>query len=95
LDRLWAWVEIVFDYIAPVIVRDLGAALARYAALGFTVEPYAGGERYGFVARGGIHLHVTEWKEHDPGSTAAHGYLYVSDADALHAEWAAAARREI
>jgi hypothetical protein len=83
--------EIIFDYIAPVVpVRDLDAALARYAALGFTAEPYAGGERYGFVERGGIHLRLSEWSGHDPGSTSTHVYLYVSDADALHAEWAAA-----
>jgi predicted enzyme related to lactoylglutathione lyase len=83
--------DIVFGYIAPVIpVRDLDAALARYAVLGFSAEPYAGGERYGFVARGGIHLHLNERHEHDAGSTSTHVYLYVSDADALHAEWAAA-----
>ncbi|HEX3793950.1 MAG TPA: VOC family protein [Acidimicrobiales bacterium] len=79
-----------FDYVAPVIpVRNLDTALARYDRLGFTVQPYAGGERYGFVERGGIHFHLTEWDRHDPGSTAAQVYLYVSDADALHVEWAA------
>ena len=83
--------ECVFNYVAPVIpVRDLDAALGRYEALGFSVEPCTGGERYGFVERGGVHLHLLEWKEHDPGSTAAHVYLYVSDADALHVEWAGA-----
>lgn len=82
--------ECVFEHVAPVIpVRDLDAALARYQALGFTAEPDTGGERYGFLDRGGIHLHVVEWSDHDPGSTAAHVYMYVSDADALHAEWAA------
>ncbi len=80
-----------FEYIAPVIpVRDLDAALARYRSLGFAAEPYVGEERYAFVERGGIHLHLLERKDHDPRSTAAHVYLYVSDADALHAEWAAA-----
>jgi predicted enzyme related to lactoylglutathione lyase len=80
-----------FEYVAPVIpVGDLDAALARYRALGFAAEPYTGGERYAFVERGGIHLHLVERKNHDPGTTAAHAYLYVSDADALHAEWAAA-----
>ena len=80
-----------FEYVAPVIpVRDLDAALVRYRTLGFAAEPYTGGERYGFVERGGIHFHLAECEGHDPGSTAAHVYLYVSDAEALHAEWAAA-----
>jgi hypothetical protein len=83
--------ECEFEYVAPVVpVRDLDAALVRYAALGFKAEPYTGGERYGFVERGGVHLHILEWEDHDPGSTAAHVYLYVSDADALHAEWSVA-----
>ena len=81
--------EVIFAYAAPVIpVRDLDAAPARYRALGFTVEPYMGGERYGFVERGGIHFHLVELADHDPGSSATHVYLYVSDVDALRAEWA-------
>lgn len=82
---------VIFERIAPVVpVLDLDAALDRYRRLGFDVEPYAGGERYGFVERGAVSLHLTEWAEHDPGRTAAHVYIYVSDADALHAEWGAA-----
>jgi hypothetical protein len=81
---------VVFERVAPVVpVLDLDAALERYRRLGFMVEPYAGGERYGFVERGGVSLHLTEWAEHDPGRTAAHVYIYVSDADEVHAEWAA------
>jgi len=80
-----------FERIAPIVpVLDLDAALDRYRRLGFDTEPYTGGERYGFVERGGVSLHLTEWHNHDPARTAAHVYLYVSDADALHAEWAAA-----
>ncbi|MEV0395106.1 VOC family protein [Polymorphospora rubra] len=82
--------EITFDRVAPVVpVRDLDAALDRYRRLGFTVRAYAGGERYGFVDRDRISLHLTEWAEHDPARTAATVYLYVSDADAVHAAWAA------
>jgi hypothetical protein len=82
--------EITFEDVAPVVpVRDLDAALDRYRRLGFTVRPYAGEERYGFAERGRVSLHLTEWAEHDPTRTAATVYLYVSDADALHAEWAA------
>ncbi|MGX7670786.1 bleomycin resistance protein [Plantactinospora sp. DSM 117369] len=81
--------EVTFDSVAPVVpVRDLDAALDRYQRLGFTVRPYDGGERYGFVERGPVSLHLTEWAEHDPARTAATVYLYVSDADTLHADWA-------
>ncbi|WP_081952359.1 bleomycin resistance protein [Kitasatospora phosalacinea] len=80
-----------FERIAPVVpVRDLAAALARYGRLGFATERYGGGPGYGFVSRGAVELHLTEWAEHDPLRTGAVVYLYVSDADAVHAEWAAA-----
>jgi catechol 2,3-dioxygenase-like lactoylglutathione lyase family enzyme len=83
--------EISFDRAAPVVpVRDLDAALDRYRRLGFSVRAYDGGERYGFVDRGRVSLHLTEWAEHDPAHSASAVYLYVSDADALHREWAAA-----
>jgi catechol 2,3-dioxygenase-like lactoylglutathione lyase family enzyme len=82
--------EIAFSEVAPVIpVRDLDAALDRYRQLGFEVEAYAGGERYGYARRGSVQLHLTEWAEHDPAHSAAAVYLYVSDADALHAQWKA------
>jgi hypothetical protein len=77
-----------FDRVAPVIpVRDLDGALDRYRRLGFTAHPYSGGERYGFAERGSVSLHLTEWDEHDPGRAGAVVYIYVSDADALYAEW--------
>ncbi|MGW4124089.1 bleomycin resistance protein [Nocardia sp. NPDC004711] len=83
--------DITFDRVAPVIpVLDLDAALARYRRLGFSVHAYEGDARYGFADRGRVSLHLTEWDEHDSIRTAAAVYLYVSDADALHAEWAAA-----
>ncbi|MCO8272030.1 VOC family protein [Actinoplanes sp. TRM 88003] len=80
--------EITFKRAVPIIpVRDLDAALARYRRLGFTAEAWDGPQRYGFVDRGDVSLHLTEWDEHDPARTAASVYLYVSDADGLHAEW--------
>jgi hypothetical protein len=83
--------QVAFERISPVVpVLDLDAAMDRYRRLGFDVDPYTGSERYAFVRRGPVSLHLTEWHEHDPKRTAAHVYLYVSDADALHAEWAAA-----
>ncbi|GAB3972457.1 VOC family protein [Plantactinospora veratri] len=81
--------EVTFDRVAPVLpVRDLDTALDRYRRLGFAVRAYDGGERYGFVERGPVSLHLTEWAEHDPARTASTVYLYVSDADALRASWA-------
>jgi uncharacterized glyoxalase superfamily protein PhnB len=67
--------DIAFTEVAPVVpVRNLAAALERYRRLGFAARAYDGPERYGYV-------------EHDPLRTGAVVYLYVSDADALHAEW--------
>jgi len=82
--------EIAFTKVAPVVpVLDLEAALDRYRRLGFSVRTYPGEARYGFADRGDVSLHVTEWAEHDPQRTASVVYFYVSDADALHGEWAA------
>ena len=79
-----------FGRIAPIIpVIDLDAALDRYRRLGFEARAYQGPDRYGFVDRDDVSLHLTEWPEHDPLTTASSVYLYVSDADALHAEWTA------
>ncbi len=76
---------------APVLeVRDLDAALERFSRLGFAVHAYDGLERYGFVERDGVAMHLTERPDHEPTRDGAQVYLYVSDADALHAEWRAA-----
>jgi hypothetical protein len=82
--------EIDFTSISPIIpVRDLDIALDRCRRLGFDARGYEGPERYGFADRGSVSLHINEWADHDPRRTAASVYLYVSDADALYAEWAA------
>jgi Ser/Thr protein kinase RdoA (MazF antagonist) len=77
---------------SPVFpVRDLRRALAHYASLGFTVEPYADGQEYGFAARDAVSLHLSVDGEHGPGADHEHvgtAYLYVDDADALYDEWA-------
>lgn len=83
--------EVTFEDVAPVVpVVDLGAALDRYHRLGFEVRAYGHGTGYGFVARDGVSIHLSEWDEHDPKRTASVVYLYVSDADAVRAQWAAA-----
>jgi DNA-binding MarR family transcriptional regulator/catechol 2,3-dioxygenase-like lactoylglutathione lyase family enzyme len=73
-----------FSPIFPV--RDLRAALAHYAALGFTTVAYEDAGDYGFADRDGTGLHLAADAGHDParGSSA---YLYVGDADALYAQW--------
>lgn len=80
--------DVVFASVAPVVpVVDLDAALERYRRLGFAVRAFDGPARYGFVDRDAVSLHLSEWHEHDPRRTGAVVYLYVSDADAVHAEW--------
>ena len=80
-----------FDDVVPVVpVRDLAAALERYRRLGFSVRAYGHGTGYGYADRGGVSIHVSEWDEHDPTRTGSVIYFYVSDADAVRAEWMAA-----
>lgn len=82
---------VAFNGLAAILgTRDLDAALARYAKLGFEVRPYNGDERYGFADRGAVSLHIAEWPGHDPRSSAGSVYLYVDDADALHSAWSRA-----
>jgi catechol 2,3-dioxygenase-like lactoylglutathione lyase family enzyme len=77
-----------FTSIAPIVpVSNLDAALERYRRLGFDVRAYQGPDRYGFVDRGAVSIHVGELAGHDPLRTAVSVYLYVSDADALYEEW--------
>jgi catechol 2,3-dioxygenase-like lactoylglutathione lyase family enzyme len=82
--------EVIFERIAPIItVRDLDAALARYRRLGFRTE-IEESANYGFAERGSVQLHLQLDDEVDPVGTGGLVYLYVSDADALHAEWTSA-----
>jgi catechol 2,3-dioxygenase-like lactoylglutathione lyase family enzyme len=75
-----------FDSVAPVIpTRDLPAALIRYERLGFEVSNYDGGHVYGFVCRDDVQLHLCQVDQLDTQSTLVS--VYVSDADALHAQW--------
>lgn len=82
--------EVVFERIAPVVrVHDLDAALARYRRLGFETELDETAP-YGFADRGGVQLHLVPDDPHDPSGTGGVVYVYVSDTDALHAEWVSA-----
>jgi hypothetical protein len=83
--------DVTFSHVAPVIaVRDLDRALRRYRKLGFSARAYDGPDRYGFVERDGVELHLSESPEHDRTRDGAEIYLYVSDADALYTAWSAA-----
>ena len=73
-----------FSPIFPV--RELGAALAHYAALGFDARAYDGGGEYGFADRDGVGLHLAAGSGGD-GAHPGAAYLYVRDADALYLEW--------
>jgi DNA-binding MarR family transcriptional regulator/catechol 2,3-dioxygenase-like lactoylglutathione lyase family enzyme len=66
-------------------VRDLAAALAHYASLGFRTSAYDDADYYGFADRDGTGLHLALRDDGDlrPGTA----YLYVRDADALYEEW--------
>lgn len=82
--------EVTFSNVAPVIVvQDLDRALTRYRKLGFSAHAYEGPERYGFVGRDGVELHLSETSDRDRRRDGAEIYLYVSDADALYAAWSA------
>lgn len=82
--------KIQFQKIAPVVnVTDLDATMDRYRRLGFALEVDEGGG-YGFADRGAVSLHLAESDDADPERSGCVVYIYVSDADALHAEWVAA-----
>jgi MarR family len=79
-----------FRSFSPIFpVRDLAAALAHYASLGFRTFGYEEGGEYGFAERDRTSLHLARHEDHDPAHHhGAEAYLYVGDADALYEEWA-------
>jgi uncharacterized protein len=73
----------------PILsTADRESTLRHYATLGFDTESWEGG-RYGFLSRDGVEVHVAETDDSPTNPTSF--YLFVSDADALHAEWSKAA----
>ena len=76
---------------APVLpTTDVAAALDRYGSLGFETEAYAEGGNapiYGFLKLGAASLHLGRVDHLDPARSMVSCYLYVADADALHARW--------
>ena len=84
-----------FTSVAPVFpVRSVRAALAHYRKLGFDTHAY--GEKsgdepvYGFLRWGPVEIHLSLTRNLDPDASTSACYLYVDDADALHAAWQAA-----
>ncbi len=75
--------------VSPIFpVRELRAALAHYAALGFGTLAYEGAGRYGFANRDGVGLHLAAHPgQHGHDIAPGSAYLYVRDADALYQEW--------
>jgi hypothetical protein len=84
--------EVRMERAAPILpVRDVTAALTHYRQLGFEVQAYGPpGEANPEYRWGAVELHLSLSPEHDPKVSASCCYLYVSDADALHAAWQAA-----
>ena len=78
----------------PILpVKDVRVALKRYQSLGFTADVYEepdGTAIYGFLQREGLDLHLNLFRDLDPQSNTSAVYFYVSDPDAIYAEWAAA-----
>lgn len=73
--------------LTPVFpVTDMTRSMEHYISLGFHVEPYPGGG-YGFAQRDGVGIHFNAVPDLDPTSNNNAVYLYVSDPDALAAEW--------
>jgi uncharacterized protein YndB with AHSA1/START domain len=74
--------------VAPVFpVRDVAAAIGHYRSLGFDVRAYEGDAAYAFAGRDSVSLHLAEHHGLVPASNSSAVYLYVSDADALYAQW--------
>jgi catechol 2,3-dioxygenase-like lactoylglutathione lyase family enzyme len=86
-----------FERVAPVLpVRNVARALELYRKLGFEADSYqepgtsADDPIYGFLSWGPVEIHISRFRELDPAANTSACYLYVGNADALHAMWSAA-----
>ena len=85
----------MFQRVSPILpVRDVAAALDHYRRLGFESRAYSGVDGgaliYGFVRCDPVELHLARSPTLEPARNASACYLYVDDADTLHAQWSAA-----
>jgi hypothetical protein len=86
---------VTVERIAPVLpVRNVGEALRRYDRLGFATRAYMEPEvsrqdhpNYGHLTGGPVEIHLSGFDALDPKTTTSVCYLFVDDADALHAAW--------
>jgi len=67
---------------------DVARSVGWYRAAGFAVEVHGD---FVMTRRDDIELFLSPNPEHDPKRTASCVYVRVTDADALHAGWTAAA----
>jgi catechol 2,3-dioxygenase-like lactoylglutathione lyase family enzyme len=89
---------VTFERVAPVLpVRNVARALERYKRLGFEGEAYCEPGKsadddpiYAFIGWGPVDIHLSRFPELDPKASTSACYLYVDDADALHAAWSVA-----
>lgn len=82
---------VTFTSLSPVLpVADITAAIGHYRALGFAVDAYEGPQPYAFARHGDVELHLAQVDGIEPSRSLVSVYLYVDDADALAAAWAAA-----
>lgn len=80
-----------FHRVSPVFpVSDIDRAIDHYERLGFAVRRYEGADPYAFAERDGIEIHLAQVNNLVPKRNMSAVYLYVDDADALHAEWSEA-----
>ncbi|WP_199422133.1 bleomycin resistance protein [Actinotalea solisilvae] len=77
------------EHAVPILPsRDLRETLAFYERLGFENRGAPPEEwDYLIVGRGDVMLHFTAMPDVDPLTTAAMCFVYVDDADAVHAAW--------
>ena len=84
--------------LAPVLpVANLTPALENYELLGFRARAYQRADvvdgiapttsLYGFIDRDGLQIHLCQVAHLDPQTNLSEIYLYVDDANALHAAW--------
>jgi hypothetical protein len=77
--------------LAPVFdTTDLTRALDHYARLRFAVEASEGGDYYGYARHDGVEIHLAVVQEINHGTTTSSAYLWVDEAAAPYAQWAAA-----
>ena len=79
--------------VAPIFaVRNLHTAVRHYRALGFEVHLHEGDAAYGYAERDDFTIHLAQVADLDPAQNTCAVYLYVTDADALYAQWRASGK---